>query len=114
VANAHPRAPRSPRSNIFTPINATLSNVEVQIKGNLHLPQDIPTIQALGECDGISAGREYALVVSSYCRIRFAQKYSSLVTGIHSGECCSRIKATHLVLWETRTTRSTITDAGVP
>ncbi|GFZ45367.1 hypothetical protein JCM24511_03093 [Saitozyma sp. JCM 24511] len=32
--------------NIFTPINATLSNVEVQIKGNLHLPQDIPTIQA--------------------------------------------------------------------
>ena len=34
--------------NVFTPISATnLSNVEIQMKGNLHLPQDIATVQAI-------------------------------------------------------------------
>ncbi|KAH8703608.1 pectin lyase fold/virulence factor [Talaromyces proteolyticus] len=34
--------------NIFTPISATnLSNVEIQVQGNLHLPQNITAIQTL-------------------------------------------------------------------
>ncbi|KAJ5917751.1 exopolygalacturonase C [Penicillium verhagenii] len=34
--------------NIFTPIAATnLSNVEIQMKGNLHLPQNISTVQSI-------------------------------------------------------------------
>lgn len=32
--------------NVFKPVKATnLSNVEIAINGNLHLPQDIPGIQ---------------------------------------------------------------------
>ncbi|KAG8862562.1 hypothetical protein FRB96_001119 [Tulasnella sp. 330] len=33
--------------NIFTPINATLSNVDIRILGNLHLPQNITQVQLL-------------------------------------------------------------------
>ncbi|KAJ5289100.1 exopolygalacturonase C [Penicillium angulare] len=34
--------------NIFTPISATnLSNVEIQVNGNLHLPQNITTVQRI-------------------------------------------------------------------
>ncbi|KAJ5711673.1 exopolygalacturonase C [Penicillium malachiteum] len=34
--------------NVFTPISATnLSNVEIQMNGNLHLPQDITTVQTI-------------------------------------------------------------------
>lgn len=34
--------------NLFTPLSATnLSNVEIRMHGNLHLPQDIPTVQAI-------------------------------------------------------------------
>jgi len=34
----------------MTPFRATkLSNVDIHLKGNIHLPQDIPTVQAIGE-----------------------------------------------------------------
>ena len=34
----------------MTPFRATnLSNVDIVLDGNLHLPQDIPTVQAIGE-----------------------------------------------------------------
>lgn len=34
--------------NLFSPLSATnLSNVEIRMHGNLHLPQDIPTVQAI-------------------------------------------------------------------
>jgi hypothetical protein len=34
----------------MTPFRATnLSNVDIHLKGNIHLPEDIPTVQAIGE-----------------------------------------------------------------
>ena len=40
----------SSRSYVMTPFRATnLSNVDIVLDGNLHLPQDIPTVQAIGE-----------------------------------------------------------------
>ncbi|KAG8991893.1 hypothetical protein FRB93_002513 [Tulasnella sp. JGI-2019a] len=33
--------------NIFTPVNATLNNVEIKLLGNLHLPQNITQVQLL-------------------------------------------------------------------
>jgi hypothetical protein len=37
-------------SFVMTPFRATnLSNVDIHLKGNIHLPQDIPTVQAIGE-----------------------------------------------------------------
>ena len=48
-------------SNIYTPINASLKNVEIQMHGNLHLPQNITAVQEI--VNASSSGNVYWITI---------------------------------------------------